>query len=271
MNTKIYIYGHKPLKYGYWDNGLYCPLEVGAALHDEQVLKVRDNEGENISDWNGVYAEVTGLYWIWRQIEGAEGLNNSKGLRAAGAEGMKNLKGLKHIGTCQYRRRLEFAEDTDFDELFKEYDVIMAKPLRLGQSLARQYGNCHNIEDINFCGEIVKEMYPEYAADWDRYINEEGIIYYSSGMIMKKKDFINYCRWLFPIFDEFRNRMNFNAPEDVEKYVDNNIKLKKHNNARGLKYQMQIFGFLQERLLTLYVRHNFKNIKEIQYRKYEGV
>lgn len=189
------------------------------------------------------------------------------------AEGMMNLnlKGMKYIGTCQYRRRLEFAEDTDFKKIFKEHDIILPKPLVMGVPVALQYGACHNIEDIKSMEAIVKDLYPDYADDWDKHINKGNIIYYSSGMVMKKKDFIKYCKWLFPLFDEFKKRHDINSVEDARKYVEANIKAGKHKSTRGIDYQMQLFGFLQERLFTLYVKHNFKTPLEIPYKKFENI
>lgn len=71
MDTKIFIYTHKAVDYGVWENELYVPLEVGAARR-EPIYQCRDNVGDNISEWNAMYAENTGLYWLWKQLENSK-------------------------------------------------------------------------------------------------------------------------------------------------------------------------------------------------------
>ena len=45
----------------------YCiPLEIGAACRDKHCGILRDDTGENISEKDKMYCELTGLYWIWK-------------------------------------------------------------------------------------------------------------------------------------------------------------------------------------------------------------
>ena len=61
--VQIYIIGHKEVDYGYWDNSIYTPLQVGGGMY-KQFLPLRDNTGDNIAEWNPIYAENTGIYWL---------------------------------------------------------------------------------------------------------------------------------------------------------------------------------------------------------------
>ena len=66
---------------------VYMPIHVGKSLHPELDLGFQgDNTGDNISEKNGSYCELTALYWAW-----------------------KNLKDVEIIGLAHYRRY--FAED----------------------------------------------------------------------------------------------------------------------------------------------------------------
>ena len=58
---KIYIAMHKP--YAVPKDALYVPLQVGAE-GKKPFCAARDNEGENISEKNPGYCELTGLYWL---------------------------------------------------------------------------------------------------------------------------------------------------------------------------------------------------------------
>ena len=42
------------------------PIEVGAANRNNFIYSLRDDSGENISNDNAYWGELTGLYWIWK-------------------------------------------------------------------------------------------------------------------------------------------------------------------------------------------------------------
>ena len=46
---------------------------------------IKDNVGDNISDRNPYYCEMTGVYWVW-----------------------KNDKSSDYLGSCHYRRVFDF-------------------------------------------------------------------------------------------------------------------------------------------------------------------
>ena len=46
-------------------------LQVGSALTDKRIYSgvMTDDTGENISEKNQQYCELTGLYWIWKNAK----------------------------------------------------------------------------------------------------------------------------------------------------------------------------------------------------------
>ena len=42
------------------------PIEVGARQRNNFLYETRDDVGDNISELNEFYGELTGLYWIWK-------------------------------------------------------------------------------------------------------------------------------------------------------------------------------------------------------------
>ena len=102
-DIQIYELAYNKVKYGLWDNALYTPLQCCADRSNTDVCELKDNTGENISSKNFYYCETTGTYWIW-----------------------KNAPETKYVGQCQYRRRLEFKEDFDFDTIFDKHKIINA-------------------------------------------------------------------------------------------------------------------------------------------------
>ena len=244
-DAQIYIYAHKPVPYGIWDNSLYTPLQVGDG---ERFLDLRDSDAaDNIAPANPIFAEATGLYFLWKN----------------------HPRDLKYIGVCQYRRRLSFPEYFIFDEVFKEYDAIAAEPIRL-PGVRRQYADCHSGKDMMVLEETIRQICPSYSADFDNYINRGTTLYYSNGMVMRASDFDKYCEWLFRILFKFIENNGWVSMNEVENSVWYEIHNGHRNGARGLRYQEQICGFLSERLLTLWLLHNCK-VLEVPYKKYENL
>ena len=66
MIIQIIVATHK--KYSMPSNSLYLPLHVGAALH-APLPYTGDNTGQNISDRNKTFCELTGLYWAWKNLD----------------------------------------------------------------------------------------------------------------------------------------------------------------------------------------------------------
>ena len=266
-DVKIFLLCHKIPEYGLIDNSIVTPLHVGAALSRDFVCETRDDTGDNISELNEFYTEDTGLYWIW-----------------------KNVNDCKYKGQFQYRRRLLFPEYVvDFDETFTEFDAIIADPVDLRvvfdkpeYTLENQYGAAHNIEDLILLEKIIKEKYPEYGEDYDKYIKNGSEILYSNGFVLRKDDYNEYCAMLFDVLAEWLKRMSLNTMDDVRKFVmeciddgripcdtmkDPNFESKDYI----CKYQMRIGGSLAERLFTVFARHKFKKILFLPYDKTENI
>ena len=247
-DTQIYIFAHKPVPYGIYDNLFYTPVQVG---FNDRFLDVCEwDEEDNLNDWNGVYAETSATYFVWKYQHPA-----------------------KHKGQCQYRRRITFPEDTDFDDIFSKFDVIASVPVRCVSTVWQQYASCHSEKDMRVLEEVVKSLYPDYAESFDSYIKNGNVLFYSNSFIMHSEDYDRYAEWLFNILGEFLHRQNLDTPDKVRKQIKYEMKNKSRKSDRGINYQQQICGFLSERLWTLFLRHNFKGdrILCMKYEKFEGI
>ena len=66
-NIKIIIATHK--KYWMPQDDMYLPIHVGAEGKTLDLGYQKDNVGENISKKNANYCELTGLYWVWKNLD----------------------------------------------------------------------------------------------------------------------------------------------------------------------------------------------------------
>lgn len=220
----VYTLLHKPTGYVQIQPGT-VGLQVGD--YPERIGDVRDSDAEdNIAGWNNLYAELTGIYYIWKH-------DNDE------------LKG-QH----QYRRWLPL-----INGIPEGYRVRTMRPLSLQCTMGEQYCLFHSPKDLETVTKIISAAHPDYLDDWGKVLNGH-TIYYSNGFLMHRKDYDAYCRFLFGIFELFRHVRGWEKPEDSTIEVENDIRNRLRNGVRGVKYQNQIFGFLSERLLTLWLTHN---------------
>lgn len=152
----------------------------------------------------------------------------------------KNCK-TDYVVLNQYRRRWNFIKPGfDFDKFFDDYDAI-ATPCIVPESVAWQFQYFHKKENYDLLKEIVLELFPTYSKDWEQHIEKSQILYYSNGMALRWRDFDNYCNFLFTVLEEFRNRMGWETPD--------------------AGYPNLLFGYISERLFTLWLKHRFREVK----------
>jgi len=113
MDLTIYTLTHKHFTKP--DDNMYVPLQVGTAINSP-LGYLRDDTGDNISALNGYYSELTGLYWIW-----------------------KNVHDINYVGTCHYRRYLideneHIMNEKQYEQIFKEYELVTTKRVVLNNS-----------------------------------------------------------------------------------------------------------------------------------------
>ena len=136
---RIYVMTHKKCEIP--ENKLYSVMQVGSALHDD-LGYLRDDTGDNISEKNPYYSELTGMYWVW-----------------------KNDHESTVTGICHYRRYLlnergSILGTSDILNLLKNYDIITTKLLTLNYSYYEAFGADHNRADLDITADIIRSDYP---------------------------------------------------------------------------------------------------------------
>ena len=228
MDIKIIIATHKP----YWmpDDPMYLPVHVGAA-GKESIGYQRDDEGENISEKNANYCELTGLYWAWKNINA------------------------DYIGLAHYRRhfsngklfgdkRKKVIKQTEMEEKLKDTDVLLPTPRNYWiETNYSQYAHAHHAIDLDTTRDILKDKYPQYIVAWDSSMKKT-IGHRFNMFVMKKEYFDQYCEWLFDVLFELENKL------DISTYNKNDSR---------------VFGFVSERLLDVWIETNHYSYKDTDY------
>ena len=245
-DIQIYELAYNKVKYGLWDNSLYTPLQCGAASNKVDVCELKDNTGDNISDKNFYYSETTGTYWIW-----------------------KNAPKTKYIGQCQYRRRLQFDESFNFDNIFKDHKIICNKPMILGSSLKQQLERCHPYINTDIFESVFNEEQPLYSKAFNEIFHKSNALFFSSSYILPYSEYFRYCNFLFSILNAYAIRMNLLNRDVLKEYVSNKLKYATFElRSKPIEYHMLIGGFLQERIFSIWILSNFRK-SEIYFKDFK--
>ena len=218
MNIQIVVATHK--EYRMPEDSLYLPVQAGRALH-APLTYIGDNTGENISEKNPHYCELTCLYWAWKNL-------------AAEA-----------VGLCHYRRyfagrpfgekwsRLLTAQQAE--KLLQKAPVILPKKreywIETGYS---QYAHAHHEEDLILTRAILEEKWPAYVPAFDGTLGRTRG--HRFNMFLMRRDLLDrYCSWLFQVLAELEAQL------DISSYSSND---------------QRVYGFVGERLLDVWVETN---------------
>jgi len=203
----------------YWmpEDPVYLPVQVGAAGKYSLGYQ-RDDEGENISEKNPYYCELTGLYWAWKNLQA------------------------DYLGLVHYRRyfskgltgdkKQRILNQEDIEKKLQNTDIVLPKPRHYWiETNYTQYVHAHHAEDIDLTRKIIQEKYPEYIPAFDQCMNKRSG--HRFNMFVMKKDILNeYCSWLFDILFELEKQLNISA----------------YN-----KNDQRVFGFVGERLMDVWL------------------
>jgi hypothetical protein len=205
--------------------------------------------------------------------------NELNELEYAYAEGyiMKELYNKKdqlpdYVGIAQYRRYYDSNVNYLYNVLNnginnKKIDIICC-PKKFNTTIYAQYKMYANIKDLNLIIQIISRKYPDYVQAIKESMSSK-VFFMCNMCIMSRENYIKYCEWAFDILNEYDNIMNFKTYDDIYKYVDENknlypnTKLPKASElckyVSTIKYSTRIQGQLLERMLNIYIWHNFKN------------
>lgn len=227
MDCKIIVATHKP----YWmpEDGMYVPVQVGAA-GKKGFGYVRDDTGENISEKNKNFCELTGLFWAWKNMSA------------------------DYLGLAHYRRHFSVRRfgdhksriltSNELQSLILKSEVILPKRRDYYiETNYSQYVHAHHPEDLDFTREILVEKYPMYVKAFDESMKQTSGHRFNM-FIMKRNRFDDYCGWLFDVLFELEKRL------DISAYSD---------------YDARVYGFVSERLLDVWLMTNRISYDEIPY------
>lgn len=161
-----------------------------------------DDTGDNISQKNPQYCEMTAHYWIW-----------------------KNVHDTEYVGVCHYRRFFGIdLSGNNIKEVMADTDVLMVEPSWHIDSVYSYFAKFMGAENMTILSMVMKKRFPEYFKTLEKIC--DGIKFHPFNMLLCRKDlFDDYCQWIFTILEE----------------CEKHIKLVSYTNARrALAYMAEL-------------------------------
>lgn len=249
MDIKIIVAAHKEFQMPQED--IYLPLHVGAAGKEELIAArtaqkskdtvvceermERDDTGDNISQKNPMYCELTGLYWMWKNLDAEYcGLVHYRRHFMEYPSWLPTCHPQRHI---LGRKRLE--------SLLAETDIILPKKRNYYiTNIHDHYAASHYPEHLTAAREVIRERCPEYLEAYDALMKSTKAHMFNM-MIMRRDKLEAYCEWLFPLLYELENRIDSSSYD---------------------AFQARYPGRLSELLLNVWINKNGLEYKEVPVR-----
>lgn len=233
--VKILISCHKPT--AYISNDILTPIQLNCANNKNHIPgMLRDDEGDNISEKNPMYCELTAQYWAWKNLDA------------------------DYYGFCHYRRYFNFSsehfEEDKYGNIVEAYpgefivekygqnektileaigdnDIVITERKNISKmpggakSIREQYANAPllHAEDLALVEAIIGEKYPEYSEVAKKFLDGK-MTSFCNMYILKKAIFFEYCEWMFAVLEEFCKRC------DMAKYSTEALRTPGHLSER---------------------------------------
>lgn len=179
---------------------MYLPLRVGKAIHPDLDLGfATDDTGDNISAKNNWYSELTGLYWLWKNVD-------------APYKGLVHYR--RHFETQNIQKRLNrgdrFNKIVGSDEvqaLLATQDIILPKRRHYYvETIYSHHAHTFDARQADMTRAILSEFEPRYLHAFDEHMTKRSAHMFNM-FIMRSERCNDYCSWLFPILFELEHRL----------------------------------------------------------------
>lgn len=153
------------------------PIQAGSALTANKAQAYLDESGDSVSNKNGVLAEMTAAYWIW-----------------------KNVKAVKYKGLCHYRRHFLFDKENVMEWEACGVDVILPTPRFVPGGVRQMFLEETPVKQpvYQMLLQAVSDCHPEDIGTLEALM--DACLYCPNNMVVAKSEIYDaYCAWIFPV------------------------------------------------------------------------
>ena len=211
------------------------PLGLGGNQFPENFIN--ENKGENIAKLNKYLAEMTGIYWVYKNKIHKYNENDFLGFCHYRRLWLCNKFEKKH----NIKKKLSEVLLSETSDIFNNAEVILLDPTYLkNENIYDHFKNNHGDDIIQ---EAFKLLENDIATDFKKYLNNRS--FSLCNMFITKPDiFINFCDFIFPLIFEL-------------------LKFCKSNNL-CIEKNIKLPAYFMERFTSFWFHNNYK-VKYLSY------
>lgn len=259
----------------YLQNDACIPIQVGyEETHIDMGIQ-RDNEGDNRGNKHPYYSELSGLYWLWKNVDAEyKGLFHHRRAFTFRKEPMKSklyflyrkfrcvlavlfknkefkTLHLVNVTSVEYKKNFnELIEELE-QKCIRKYDMIVPTPAEFWPiSNQRYFASVIEYHIFDLLKEIIEEYWPEFNEYWKQTIDGRKL-YFANISIMRSSIFNSYATFVFGVLDKLEDKLK--TENYCVSFTDEKVLSRK-------------FGYVSELLTNtfiLYQRYNGLKIKEL--------
>ena len=231
-DTSIFVVTHK--EYNVRRGAPYRPLCVGGYWKDGFLT---EQNGDNIAYLNPKINECTALYWIWKNTS-------------------EQYVGLNHYRRHFYRDEIissdNYLDAESIADILRDYDIILPRACpfvdtSIFEQLYALIDKELYLEGYRVLRDEIARKQPDYLQAFEDVMSGNSCFW--CNLFVTRRDILNrYCEWLFSFL--------IDAASNLE-------------TASYDPYSQRVMGFFAERMMTVWLRKQRLNIKELPWMSWD--
>ena len=220
---KIAVACHKPSELP--KNDLFVPIQVGAALAKNRLDGVEyDNSGDNISEKNPAYCELTAQYWLWKNVEADyyglchyrrflcfKDTGSERDLRNQITASVLNENNMHRFGLDDEKKMRSIIEENDAVIGEEQYVPYLYTP-HGNQKTAYEHWVAHDRalimkKDLDLMLKILTEVSPKIGKAAREYLGTKNFLGFNC-FILKKELFDELCEIEFEVLKRLEKQVD---------------------------------------------------------------
>ena len=172
------------------------PVQVGTVLTDQRIAVLSDSSGDNISEKNRNYCELTATYWAWKN------------------------RNIPYKGLCHYRRIFDLSSK-QLQNIFTEnhkVDAILPYPTFYYPGMETEHLRYIKQDDWKAMLQALEAVAPDYYEAY-KTIAGEPYFYNYNMLIAKQEVFNDYSNFLFSVLKETEKWLLVKETERADRFA----------------------------------------------------